>query len=64
MSRPTDTERGARMAAAMAFDVLSQRDMFPTQESEDLRDEWSGIYLAASETIHEEAACREAVRAC
>lgn len=60
MSRPTDTERGARIALNLAIDKFSTWDMFPS-EAGFLGDSfWEAICGAASDQIAE----REALRGC
>lgn len=60
MSRPTDTERGARMALEAASIALHP-DLFPELMPD--VEEWQGIFVAAREQIAECVALREAQRA-
>lgn len=60
MSRPTDSERGARIALAAAVAKVAQRDLFRTAVEDEI---WCGIYHAADEALDEADALREAMRA-
>lgn len=55
MSRPTDTERGARIARDTAFVKLNQGDLFRKPRDRKL---WQSILDRADETLEEERACR------
>jgi hypothetical protein len=62
MSRPTDFERGARLALYTADLNRIHRQLFPTTESEALDREWDGIYNAAEDALREAVACRQLVK--
>lgn len=59
MSRPTDTERGARMARDAAVDALHP-DLFGGLSGE-LNDMYWSIFAAANDQLAECQALREAV---
>lgn len=59
MSRPTDTERGARMALEAALIALHP-DLFPDLMPD--AEEWQCIFVAALEQIAECDAYRAALR--
>ncbi len=66
MSRPTDAERGARIAAGRASAMLNAEHspLFPAKLKPAVRREWVSIAEAANEFLRECAALREARRAC
>lgn len=56
MTRPTDIERGAKIAAAQANTILNahfQPALFPVRLSPDQFDLWCGILDAADMTLRE-----------
>lgn len=55
MSRPTNTERGARIARDTAWTMLRQGDLFHTRTDREL---WQSILDRSLETLAEEMACR------
>lgn len=56
MSRPTDTLRGARMAMAMAEQMLNQvPDLFPIKLTKAQRELWVSIRDRAQEAIELES---------
>lgn len=59
MSRPTDTERGARIAHEFAQLKLIQCDLFPSRRTPPLKF-WREIAAIASEQLAECQALREA----
>lgn len=60
MSRPTDTERGARMACVVAMVKQRQPDLFPGALDAEF---WYSVERAADEQLAECRAYREALRA-
>ena len=64
MSRTTDTERGARMAAGAASAILNAQfsPLFPNTLSAPEYALWCDVLEAADETIREHQAMREAMR--
>lgn len=61
MSRPTDTERGARIAASQANTLLNahfQPALFPHRLTQEQFALWASILESADETIAECVACR------
>ncbi|RJN05310.1 hypothetical protein DEG02_021145 [Xanthomonas vasicola] len=59
MARPTDTERGARIALDYVESKLIQRDLFPTRRTPSLKF-WREIRSIATEHLAECKALREA----
>ncbi len=59
MSRPTNTERGARIAYDLAQLKLIQRELFPSRRTPPLK-LWREIAAIASEQLAECQALREA----
>lgn len=60
MSRPTDIERGARIALDSAVAAMQQPDLFP--ESIVPFGDWLDIVIAATDQITECDALRSAIR--
>lgn len=63
MARPTNIERGARIAAAQANRILNayfQPALFPVRVTPDEFDLWCGILEAADNTLRECYILREA----
>ena len=58
MSRPIDTERGARIALDTAQPLARQPDLFPTVPPAEY---WQAIVYASLHQLEESAALREAV---
>lgn len=62
VARPTDTERGARIAYERASAMLAAaeaKDLFPIRLTRAQRQLWTGIRDAASEQLAEERALKE-----
>ncbi|ATS21379.1 MULTISPECIES: hypothetical protein [Xanthomonas] len=59
MARPTDTERGARIALDYVDSKLIQRDLFPTRRAPSLKF-WREIKAIATEHLAECKALRDA----
>ncbi|WP_082336388.1 hypothetical protein [Xanthomonas citri] len=59
MARPTDTERGARIALDYVESKLIQRDLFPSRRAPPLKF-WREIKAIATEHLAECKALREA----
>ncbi|APP84820.1 hypothetical protein BI317_12265 [Xanthomonas hortorum pv. gardneri] len=59
MSRPTDTERGARIALEFVESKLIQRELFPTRRTPPLKF-WRQIKQIAADHLAECKAMREA----
>lgn len=56
MSRPTDTERGARLAARAAVERMQQEDLFEDVPPSDF---WERIFHSAAQQLAEERWARE-----
>lgn len=52
MSRPTDTERGARIALDICDVKINQRDLFPSRRAPSLKF-WREVRDAAAEQLEE-----------
>lgn len=59
MSRPTDAQRGARLAFDIAVDVLTQPDLFADTPPTEF---WESIRAAAFAQLEESAAFAAAIR--
>lgn len=59
MSRPTDTERGARLALDISLGNLHP-DLFPDLMQPGEQELWDSIFVAAGEQLEECLALREA----
>lgn len=67
MSRPTDTERGARIAAGMANAMLNahyQPNLFPQRLKPKQLQLWKSIAASSAEQLEECAAMRQVRSAC
>lgn len=61
--RPTDFERGARLALYTADLHLLQGELFPDDQAAALRAEWQAIFEAAQDALAEAVTCRQQVAA-